>query len=127
MIANVYPAPAEHPLRNILAESHIAAVAIAVLVFSSLDAGFRAFWGPLSAAATFLFTAIAIFDIPYFSFNVANCLALTVSLYYFFSAMVCLGVACLLSRWVYGVGPFFILNTYWAKLAHRETVEEQTY
>ena len=53
-------------LRQILDDSHIAAVTIAVLLWS-LDGAFQALWIPVSRAVGFLFTAVAILDIPYFS------------------------------------------------------------
>jgi|SRR5207245_7308267 len=57
----------KHSLREMLAESHVSVVAIAVLVLWFFDLGFRALWGPLWRIVTFLFTAIAILDIPYVS------------------------------------------------------------
>ena len=54
-------------LRQVLADSHIAAATIAVLLLWSIDGAFRALWIPVSRAVEFLFTAVAIFDIPYFS------------------------------------------------------------
>lgn len=55
-----------NPLRKILADSHVSAIAIAVLLFWALDSAFWALWGPLSRATSFLFKAVAILDIPYF-------------------------------------------------------------
>ena len=54
-------------LRQILDDSHIAAVTIAVLLLWSLDGAFQALWIPVSRAVGFLLTAVAILDIPYFS------------------------------------------------------------
>jgi hypothetical protein len=44
-------------LREILADTHIAAVAIAVLLLWTLDGTFQALWAPLSSVAGFLLTA----------------------------------------------------------------------
>lgn len=108
-------------LREILADSHISAVAIAALLLLSLDWGFRALWGPFSRVAGFLFNAIAIFGIPYFSLRLdsADRLILITTITYLFSALISLAAAWLLSRWVYGVGPLRILSTYRTRLTRR--------
>jgi hypothetical protein len=54
-------------LREILIESYVADVAIAVLLLGALEFGFRVLCLPLWRIATYLFTAIAIVDIPYSS------------------------------------------------------------
>ena len=59
-------------LRKTLADSHVSAVAIAVLLFWSLDNIFWAVWPAPSRGVGFLFTAVAILDIPYFSSNPAH-------------------------------------------------------
>jgi hypothetical protein len=94
-------------LRQVLADSHIAAATIVVLLVWSLDSAFRALWIPVSRAVGFLATAVAIFDIPYFSpaLTPADRWMLISSLYFLYSAIVSLLAAWLLSRWVYGVGP----------------------
>lgn len=101
-----------------MAESHVSAVAIAVLIYWSLYWGFNALWNPIARAANFLFTAIAIRDIPYFSstFTSADRFALSITLRFLFNAFVCLAAAWLLSRWVYGSGPLRSLSKYRTKL-----------
>ena len=101
-------------LREILADSHIPAVAIAVLLVWSLDSVFRALWDPVSRAATFLFTAVAILDVPYYSHTLtgADRLALITTFAYLFSAFINLAAAWLLSHWAYGVGPIKSLSKY---------------
>lgn len=108
-------------LRDALAESHTAAVAIAVLLVWSLDGAFRALWDPAFRAVSFLFTAIAIFDIPYFSptLTIADWFTLTTTLFYLYSAIISFSAAWLLSRWVYGVGPLRSLMSYRSKLTGR--------
>lgn len=59
-------------LCKVMAKSHVAAVAVAVLLLWSMDLAFRALWEPLSRIAEFLFTAIAILDIPYISHGMAD-------------------------------------------------------
>jgi hypothetical protein len=110
------------PLREILANSHIPAVAIAVLLLWSLSWGFQALWSPLLRAAGFLFTAVAILDIPYFSFTTADRLMLTTTFLFLFNAFISLAAAWLLSRWVYGMGPLRSLSKYRTRLARRNHV-----
>jgi hypothetical protein len=111
-------------LREALAESHTAAVAIAVLLVWSLDGAFRALWDPAFSAASFLFTAVAIFDIPYFSptFTIVDRLMLITTLSYLYTAIVSFSAAWLLSRWVYGAGPLRTLMSYRSKLTGRHNV-----
>ena len=107
-------------LRTILADSHVSAVAIAVLLFWSLDYAFWALWNPVSRAVSFSFTGVAILGIPYFSPTLTLFDRLTlfvVSFSYLLSSLVCLTAAGLLSRWVYGVGPLCSLSKYRSKLA----------
>ena len=89
----------KRPLRQILADSDIAAVTIAVLLLWSLDGTFRALWGPVSRAVGFLFTAVAIFDIPYFSptLTLADRF-MFVTATYLYGAVVSFTAAWLLSR-----------------------------
>ena len=109
-------------LRQVLADFHIAAVTIAVLVLYSLDGAFRALWIPVSRAIGFLFTAIAILDIPYLSptLTVADRMMLISAIDSLYSAIVSLSAAWLLSRWVYGVGPIRALAACSGKLTGRK-------
>jgi len=101
-------------LRQVLADSHIAAVTIAVLLLWSIDGAFRALWGPVSHAVGFLFTAVAILDIPYFSptLTLADRFMLITTSAYLYTAAVTFSAAWLLSRWVYGIGPVRTLTRY---------------
>ena len=101
-------------LREILAGSHIAAIAMAVLLLWSIDWGFRVLWSPLPRVATFLATAVAIRGIPYFPSTLtgADRAMLVSTLLYLFGALACTAAAWLLSRWVYGVGLFRSLSEY---------------
>jgi len=111
-------------LREILAESHISAVAVAVLLLWSIASGFQALWGPLSHAASFVFTAVAILDIPYFSrtLTIADRFALFSTFSSLFNSLVYLTAAGFLSRWVYGMGPLRSLSKYRTKLARSNHV-----
>ena len=108
--------------RQVLADSHVAAVAIALFVLWSLDAAFSALWLPVSRAMEFVFTAIAILDIPYFSrtFTALDRLMLMSTLAYLYSSVVSLSAAWVLSRWIYGVGPFRALMYVRSKLVRTD-------
>ena len=107
-----------------MAESHVAAVAIVVLLYWSLYWGFIALWSPLVRAANFLFTAVAIRDIPYFSstFTIADRFELSIAFAFLFNSFVCLAAAWLLSRWAYGTGPLRSLSRSGKRLARRNHV-----
>lgn len=111
-------------LRETLADTHIAAVTVAVLLLWTLDGTFRALWGSLSSVAGFLLTAVAIFDIPYFSpvLSRADRLLLFTTLMYLSSAVISFSTAWLLSRWVFGMGPLRSLGAYRARLTRRSHV-----
>jgi 4'-phosphopantetheinyl transferase EntD len=109
-------------LQEVLAESHIAAITIAILLFSALDGIFQAVWPPVSNALGFLFTAVAIFDIPYFSptLTVMDRLTMIVLFSYLYFAFISLLAAYLVSRWVYRKGPLKVLTGYYSKLIWRK-------
>jgi hypothetical protein len=111
-------------LREILANSHIPAVAIAVLLLWSLNWGFQALWSPLLRVGDFLFIAVAILKIPYFSPTLtgADLFMLTTTLLFLFNALISFAAAWLLARWVYGVGPLRSLSKYRTRLARRNHV-----
>jgi hypothetical protein len=95
-------------LREVLGDSRVAAVAIAVFLLWGFDAAFRGLWEPVYRLGVFLFTAIAIWGVPYHSstLTIADRLNLIVTFYLLYSAIFCFAAAWGLSRWVYGQGPF---------------------
>jgi hypothetical protein len=101
-----------HGFRSKLAETHIAVVAVAVLVMWSLDGFFRLAWISLSAALWLIAKAADFLNIPYV-FDVAQSLTRTNSsivggtFFNFLSPLTC---ALLISRSVYGVRPFRALK-----------------
>ena len=95
-------------LRKILADSHVSAVAIAVLLFRSLDSAIWILWGPLS---------MAILTFPNFPRTDRFTSFITIS--YLFNSLVYLAAAWLLSRWVYGKGPLRSLSQYRTILTRR--------
>ena len=96
------------PRSHVLAESHISAVTIAVLLLWTLDWGVRGVWTLVVPAADYVVTAIAILGIPYAHIPVMW----TLTVLYLLSSFLSLTAAWLFSRWVYGVGPFRSLTGY---------------
>lgn len=104
-------------LRQVLADSHVAAVAIALFLLWSLDSAFSAVWPPVFDALSYVFTAIAILDIPYGSLTAAGRRSMLIlGLAYAYSCIVSLSAAWLLSKWIYGVGPLRALMSFRGKL-----------
>jgi mannose/fructose/N-acetylgalactosamine-specific phosphotransferase system component IIC len=95
-------------LSQVLAESHISAVAIAVLLLWTFDWGARCLWTLVVPAADFVVNAIGINGIPYAHIPVIW----TFTVLYLISSFLSLAAAWLLSRWVYGVGPLRSLTEY---------------
>jgi hypothetical protein len=100
------------PLRTVLADSHVSDIAIAAILLRSLDSAFRVLWPPIAHAATFLFTAIAILDVPYCSrtLDTANRLQIMEMSKNLISALIAFTSVWLLSRWTYRVGPIRSLS-----------------
>jgi hypothetical protein len=90
-----------------------------VLLLWALHNAFMAVWPVLSDAGEFLFTAIAIRDIPYFSMTVMNRWMLFISANYLYTAVMSFAAASIISRLVYGVGAFRSLSAYRVKLVVR--------
>lgn len=101
--------------------SHISAVAIAVLVFYSFDYFVRAFLDVLPSFVYFIATAMAIRGMPYVSSRTGSLeqFGLFQALYYLLWAATSFVFAWLLSRWIYGLGPFACLKDYRPSLARR--------
>jgi hypothetical protein len=111
-------------LREILADSHIAAVAIAVLLLWSLNSGFQALRDPVPRAASFSVEAVAIRGIPFGSREMffSDWIMLIPTFAYLLGAATSLGAAWLVSRWVFGAGPLTSLSKYGPRLARRKHV-----
>ena len=93
-------------LREILGETYIAAVAIAVLLFWSIELVLWALWGPCYRAAEFVFT-------------MPDWLLVFRTVSYLYGALISLAAAWVLSRWIYGAGPLRALMQCRARLARR--------
>lgn len=104
--------------RQILTESRIPAVTIAVLIVWALDSGVRALKAPVFGIIDFVINVVAIGGIPYGSgrFFWGPWIA---SLSYALTAIVYLVAAWVLSRWVFRMGPFRSLRECCAKLVRR--------
>jgi hypothetical protein len=100
--------------QKILAESHIAAITIAVLLLWCLNGAFQALWAPFSRVVGFLFTAVAILDIPYISPTptLADGFMLVTASNYLYGAIFNFSAAWILSKWVFGAGPVQSLTHY---------------
>lgn len=100
-------------LRQALADSHVAAVSILVLLLSAIDGAFRALWDPSVRAVDFLFHAVVVMGWPVGQYRadvlVRDSMFIFVA-FYSFAAVAGGGGAWILARWVYGVGPFQALN-----------------
>ncbi len=109
-------------LREVLATSHVAAVSVAVLFLWSLDLAFRALWFPLSRVLEYLFTAVAILDIPYIPtrLTVYDRIMMLIPIEYLYGAVFSLAAALLLARWVYGMGPLRSLARYRSRMRWRK-------
>ena len=108
-------------LRQALADSHVAAIAVAVLLMWAFDAFCRGLWGPLYRLFGFVLTGIAIWNIPYIPSTptFADRLMLLAAADYLYGGFVCILGALLLSRWVYGVGPLRSLEACRSELIRR--------
>jgi hypothetical protein len=106
--------------RQILADSHVSAVAIVVLLLWSLDYLLDAVWDPTLQAVSYLATAAAILGLPTPPlFTFARRTILITSIAYVIYALISFAAAWFLARWVYGAGPLSSLKSYRERLARR--------
>ena len=104
-------------IRQILGDSHIAAVAIAVLLLRSFEFGVRSLAQPVVSLTGFLIDVVAIREIPYGTFTSGQWFTLLPAFANFGGGVISLFAAWLLSRWVYGMGPFHSLTECSTKIA----------
>lgn len=105
-------------LRKTLIESHVSAIAVAVLLFWSLNSLIRGLLGPLYRVVSFVFTAVAILDIPYYprTLTFEDRQLLITSFVFLLGALISGAAAWLVSHWAYGVGPIRALSKYRVQL-----------
>ncbi|MGA2434091.1 MAG: hypothetical protein ABSG25_02270 [Bryobacteraceae bacterium] len=108
-------------LRKTLADSNIAAVSIAVLLLWSFIGISQVLADALSRAASYLYSAVTIFDMPHFSSTLTRegHFGLNIAVMYLWDAVMSIAAAWLLSHWVYGAGPFRSLSQCRARLTRR--------
>jgi len=110
--------------RETLVAAHISAVAVAVLVFFSLEFAVRALAEPFPSVVGFMATAIAVRGMPYISHrtSLADQFMLIPASFDLFWTAASLAAAWLLSRWAHGAGPITCLKQYGLILARRKHV-----
>ncbi len=103
------------PLRDVLAESNIAVVAVAVLLLGALESALHGLWSVLARAIDFVVYIVITLNISYLSnaMSYSGRVYLTLKVFYFFYALMGFFAASILSRWVYGVGPIRSLAQHW--------------
>ena len=104
-------------LRKVLIDSHVAIIAIAVLIFFSAQSVTKAFFAlkdPAFQLVFFVIKAVAIRDIYFISrtHDPLIFLRFLSSLSFLLSAIIDLAAAWLISSWVYGTGPMRALGNY---------------
>jgi hypothetical protein len=117
-------------LREVLADSHIAAVAVAVLLVWSIDWGSKALLNLLVLAFEFSDSLLTIASmwwhggiIPFGSRDMFfDQTLLVTTMKYLFWTVISVGAAWIMSRCVYGVGPLRTLITSRARVARRDYV-----
>jgi len=109
-------------LRKVLIDSHVAAVTIAMLIFTSIATAIGALWYPSWRILSILITAVSthdISDIPRDLDTLTHDENLAVSLFILLFALINLAAVWLLSRWIYGAGPLRSLGRYKEKLTRK--------
>jgi hypothetical protein len=116
--------PLKPSLKAVLAESHVGAVAIGVLLVWALESGSQVLWRTILKLAAFLVhvTAVAINGWPYMQsqLSVAEGVYVFEVTWYLISFLICFTSAQLLSRWVFGKSPFVSLRQYLDRIKRRQ-------
>lgn len=116
--------PTRSSLRAMLAQSHVAAVAVALLLLYSISNLLRALWIPTERFLTYAGTALLIMDAPYYSqsLTIRDRGDLIFFCSYAYMGLTRLLGAWLLARWALGSGPLAALARYWSILNRRRHV-----
>ena len=110
-------------LRKVLIDSHVAAIAIAVLLAGAIEFVFIALLDPASRVLSFLTVALATNSPPYIPRTMdyaARNVSLQAPLLDLSVAVNNLACAWLLSLWIYGTSPMRILSNYRDKLKRKK-------
>lgn len=110
------------PLRETLTTSHIAAAAIAILLFWTVDQTRLGLWVVIPKLSEFLLTAAAIHAVRVT--DMPDRYTLLPALGELLGACICFTSGWLLSRWVYGASPFHTLGSYAARITRRADFEK---
>jgi hypothetical protein len=103
-------------LREVLVASHVAAVAIALLLVWALAAAFQALIGELcSLLVSLVFTITAMLGGPHNS-HAASSPGYWVVATGLLQGAICLLAAFLLAQFAFGKNPLRVLRDYWSKL-----------
>lgn len=108
-------------LRKTLIESHVAAVALAVLSFICVEEAFFAVSYPANLVVSFLIDAATNRTLPGISrtLDLMTRQNLLTSITHLIFALANTGAIWLFSRWVYGASPLRVLGNYREKLARK--------
>lgn len=112
----------ESSLRETLIASHIAAAAIAVLLFWVVDQTLLGLWAVIPKVSTFLLTAAAMHSVRIT--DMPDRFVLLPASVDLLGAGMCLASAWVLSRCVYGASPFHTLGSYAARITRRTDLEK---
>ena len=110
-------------LRKVLIDSHVAAIAIAILLAGAIEFLFIALLYPASRVLSFLAIAVATNSPPYIPRTMdytAQNLSLQAPLFDLSFAVNNLACAWLFSLWIYGTGPMRVLGCYRDKLTRKK-------
>lgn len=110
-------------LRSVLADSHVAAVAIAALLAGFISLSFTALIVPAAQLSYFLTIALATHDVPYMPramIHAAPSMSIQTTISQLCFAVNSLACAWLLSLWTYGTGPLRSLGNYREGLSRKK-------
>ncbi len=110
-------------LRKVLIDSHVAAIAIAVLLAGAIEFVFLDLLYPASRVLSFLAIVVATNNPPYIPRTMdyaAGNVSFQAPLLNLCFAVNNLACAWLLSLWIYGTGPMRILSNYRDKLKRKK-------
>lgn len=109
----------KNSFRKALVDSHIPAVAIAVLIVWSLDSAVRVLSGLWVPVTDYFATVIATLSFPLSPYSFSDRISLDLTLFYLFEAVAAVAAAWLLSRWAFGLGTLRTLSEYRTRLQLR--------
>jgi hypothetical protein len=97
-------------LRSVLAKSHVAAIALALLILWAVGSMFWGLEGPVRDLLTYIGTGVLILDIPTAPPPFEVRMTMITSAGLLLTGLGEFGFACLVSAWVYRTGPMTALK-----------------